>query len=41
MQFPVETVQDAAAATTKDQFDTRMYFAVVAAILAVALALLV
>ena len=30
MQFPVETIQEAAAATTKDQLDTRMYFAVVA-----------
>ncbi len=41
MQFPVETIEEAAAATTKDQLDTRMYFAVVAAILALALALLV
>jgi hypothetical protein len=41
MQFPVETIEEAAAATTKDQLDTRMYFAVVAAILAIALVLLV
>ncbi len=41
MQFPVETIQEAAAATTKNQLDTRMYFAVVAVILAAALALLV
>jgi hypothetical protein len=41
MQFPVETIPEAAAATTKEQLNTRMYFAVVAAVLAIALALLV
>ncbi|GEM_PF-3661420 len=41
MQFPVETIQEAADATTKDELDKRMYFAVVAAILAIALVLLV
>ncbi len=41
MHFPVETIKEAAAATTQDQLDARMYFAVVAVILAAALALLV
>lgn len=41
MQFPVESLEEAAAATTKDELDKRMYFAVVASILAIALVLLV
>ncbi len=40
MQLTVESFEDAAAATTKDELDTRMYFAVVAAILATTLAIL-
>ena len=40
MQLTVESFENAAAATTRDEYLGRLYFAVVAGILAIALAIL-
>ena len=40
MQLTVESFEDAAAATNRDEYLSRLYFAGVAAILATALAIL-
>ena len=40
MQLTVESFADAAAATTRDEYHSRLYIAGVAAILAIALAIL-
>ncbi len=40
MQLTVESFEDAAAATTRDEYLKRLYFAGIAAILAITLALL-